>query len=106
MRNRSPDGAQRNPGSVSRLAEACLADRGVAGPVPRQQSPPYVTVKRRGRPVGDARGQTMFERIDMDVVDMAREIALVADRVLPRTAAATRRTHPCGRSETSRQRRR
>jgi hypothetical protein len=40
-------------------------------------------MERRVRPVRDARYQAMLDRIEMDVVDMTREIVAVADRVLP-----------------------
>jgi len=74
---------KRNPGSTPPLAEACIANRGSAGPVKRQQSLPHIAVKGGIRPVDHARNQTMLERIDMNVVDMAGEVAVVADGVLP-----------------------
>jgi hypothetical protein len=42
-------------------------------------------MERRMPPIPDPRDRPRFDRIDMNIVDMTREIVLVADRVLPIT---------------------
>jgi hypothetical protein len=40
-------------------------------------------MERRKRPIPNPRNETMFDRVDMDVVDVTLEVALVANGMLP-----------------------
>ena len=62
------------------LAPALLR---IAGPIRRTDAEPHHAVKRRMRPIHDARDVAVLHRIEMDVVNMALEIRLMADCVLP-----------------------
>src|SRR5947207_7349321 len=44
---------------------------------------PHVARKRRMRPVAHTPHEAMLYGIEMDVIDVAREVVFVADRVLP-----------------------
>src|SRR3954447_26737638 len=55
----------------------------VAAPILGQFSARYVSMKARMRPIAYARNKPMLHRIEMDVVDVPRQICVVADRVLP-----------------------
>ena len=67
------------------LAEACRMLTEVAGPVLWQQALSHKSVKRGKRPIADTRDKTMLHRIEMNVIDVPREIRFVAQRVLPVT---------------------
>ena len=54
-----------------------------AGPVLWKNPGAHVTMKRRMRPILDAADQTMLYWIDVAVFDMAGEVSLVTDQVLP-----------------------
>jgi len=58
----------------------------IACPVFRQQAAPHVEMKRRTRPFANARYQTVFDGIVVNVIDMAKEIVLGPDRVFPITS--------------------
>jgi hypothetical protein len=45
-------------------------------------------MKRRMRPIRRVRHETVLDRVEMRVVHVSREVAIIADRVLPNTAAA------------------
>ena len=42
-------------------------------------------MKRRVRPVAHARDKAMLDRVEMNGIDVALEIPVIADRVLPKT---------------------
>src|SRR5216683_6934619 len=48
-----------------------------------KQFRPHVAMKRRMRPIADAGDQTVFDRIDVTIRDVAAEILIVADQVFP-----------------------
>ncbi len=81
---------QRNPGSANWLAEAATLLPAIAAPVSRQQPSAYITVERRVRPVGYARGKAVLHRSVMDVVNVSLKIAIVADGVLPKSTLPER----------------
>jgi len=43
-------------------------------------------MKRRVRPVADARDQAVFHRVDVTIFDMAGVIGLIADQMFPEAA--------------------
>src|SRR5467141_770990 len=65
------------------LSEIPTAFADISGPVIRQQALSHTPVKRRMRPIAHARYESVLDRIEVDVIDMPREVALVADGVLP-----------------------
>src|SRR5262249_38990551 len=52
---------------------------------------PHILLKRRMRPITDARHNPMFDRVEMDVIDMTGKIVLVADGVLPKSPLPKRK---------------
>jgi hypothetical protein len=46
----------------------------------------YVSVKAAVGPVADARYKTVLDRVVMNVIDVARQISFIADRMLPITS--------------------
>src|SRR5438105_7267098 len=87
---RATTGAKAKSGSFLPFAKIDSADLGGAGPIEREQSTADIIVKRRVGPVQNACGQAMLHRIDMDVIDMPREVVVVPDRVLPEPALPQR----------------
>ena len=65
------------------LAEIHHGFSDIAGPVGRQHAAPDMRVKRRMRPITHPAHQPVLDRVEMHVVDVPLEIALVPDRVLP-----------------------
>jgi hypothetical protein len=61
--NSSPDEAQRNPGSFTKLSVKFVNAPSLIG---GQVSKTHIAVKRGIRPVCDVTHQTMFERVVMD----------------------------------------
>ena len=57
-----------------------------ACPIPRQNAIFDEMVEGGMRPIGDARNQSMFDRIDVNVIDMSSKVSIVANQVLPVTA--------------------
>ncbi len=45
----------------------------------------HVTMERGIRPVGNVRDETVFDRIDMDIIDMTRKVVFITYRVFPVT---------------------
>ena len=70
--------------------------RTIAGPVDRIIAKPHMAMKRGPCPVAYARDQPMLDRIDVDVVDMAHEIAFIAYGMLPIAALPDSAFAPCG----------
>src|SRR5262249_18494738 len=67
---------------------AALAERGtialyVAAPILRIHAQAYHSVKRRMRPIAHTRDVAVFDWVEMDVIDVTREIFFVAQGVLP-----------------------
>jgi hypothetical protein len=58
----------------------------IAAPIERQKSLPDVSMERTMRPIAGARHQPMSHRVEVNVIDMAREVGIVADRMFPETA--------------------
>ncbi len=79
----SPYDAANTTARLSSFAEAAVRVLGMAGSVRGVNPEPHHPVKRRKRPIADAPNMAMFNRIKMDVIDMAGKIVLVADHVLP-----------------------
>jgi hypothetical protein len=71
---------------ISFAETAARQFRYIAAPIRRQKSPRDVAVKGTMRPIASARDQPMFHRIEMNVIDVAREVGIVADGVLPKAA--------------------
>lgn len=65
------------------LAEIVVRIGGVAGPIRGIDAARHQTMKRGMRPVRDAGDVAMFHRVEMNVVDMPRDIVVVAQRMLP-----------------------
>src|SRR5665213_3750567 len=65
------------------FAERFAVTGNVVGPVLRIDSTLHHAMKRRMRPVAYPCHESMLDRVDMDIVDMPREIGLVANGVLP-----------------------
>jgi hypothetical protein len=82
-------GAKRYPSAYRALlptfAKRISLIRDIARPVLGINSEFYRTVKRRMRSIHDPSHQPMLDRADVDVVDMTRKVALVANGVLPVT---------------------
>jgi hypothetical protein len=57
--------------------------RDVAGPIFRKKFRLYVAVERRMRPIADTRDQTVLDRIDVTIFDVAAKILLIADQMFP-----------------------
>src|SRR5215813_14181405 len=64
-------------------------------------APPFIVIaardpvpERRVRPVACCGCQPMFDRVEVDVVNMASEIRFIADGMLPETGAATPPARP------------
>ena len=55
----------------------------IRAPIPVQNAFPHKTVKGRMRPVAGGVHMTVFDRIVMDVIDVPRQVVLVAYLVLP-----------------------
>ena len=55
----------------------------LARPIQGDNSRADIAMKRRGRPIADARDQMVFERIDVAIFDMAGVISFVTDQMLP-----------------------
>ena len=55
-------------------------------PIQWQPSIPYITVKRRKRPIADIAAQSMFDGIEMDVVCATLQIRFVAHGVFVKTS--------------------
>ena len=81
-------GAKRYPspcGAFLRLfTERIILSDDVACPILRQDSKLHHTVKRRVRPLPGVRHQPVLDGVDVDVIDVTREVVLVANGVLPR----------------------
>ena len=58
-------------------------NRIVTGPILRIDAETNHAMKRGIRPIAHARDVAMLDRIEMDVIGMAREVGVVAQRVLP-----------------------
>ncbi len=59
--------------------------RGVStAPIRRVRSRRHIPMERGMRPIANSRDVTVLHRIPMDVIDMAVEIVLVADLMLPK----------------------
>src|SRR5450432_4227348 len=71
--------------STGWLSEICFLLADIAGPIFRQQAFSDVAVKRRIGPVAYTLCQSMFDGIEMDIIDMPRKVAVVADGVLPKS---------------------
>ena len=56
-----------------------------SAPIQWQPSVPYITVKRRKRPIADITTQSMFDGIEMDVVRATLQIRFVAHGVFVKT---------------------
>ena len=65
------------------LAKCNAVYRNIAGPILRINATLDHAMKGRMRPVAHPRHETMLDRVDMDVVDMPREIGLVTGGALP-----------------------
>ena len=69
---------------VTRLTlRAADEKRRITRPVGRVESRTLIAVKARLRPVAYAANQAMFQRIDINVIDMPSEVVFVADHVFP-----------------------
>jgi hypothetical protein len=55
----------------------------IACPVLGIDSEFHHTMERRIRPIPDPWHEPMLDRVDMDVIDMTREIVLIANGTLP-----------------------
>ena len=58
----------------------------ITGPIRRQESLMDIPVERRMRPIPDAANETVLHRIEVDVVDVAREVVLIPNGVLPKSS--------------------
>ena len=72
--------AQRNPSSFCKPIRIIQPS---SRPITRIKSKPYITVKRRVRPIGNLFDVTMFYRIVMDVVHISFPIGFIAQSMLP-----------------------
>src|SRR5437867_2720008 len=72
------------------LAKATAAVMARAGPILWQEPRTNIAVEGRIRPVAHAADQTMFYRVEVDIVHMPREILFVANGVLPESALPDR----------------
>src|SRR4051812_13352075 len=75
--------AKRNPSPHLALAKAVGVIACITRPIHRVNPKAHHAVVRRIRPVRDARGMAVLHRIEVDVVDMTREVVFVAQRVFP-----------------------
>jgi hypothetical protein len=73
------------PGGVptSLLAEFARNLANVPTPIVRQNPALDIGVEAAVRPIAYARHVSMLHGVEMDVVDMALEIGIIADRMLP-----------------------
>jgi hypothetical protein len=60
-----------------------LIFNGVARPIRRQQTFPHISMKRRMWPIEPLPHETMLHWIKMDVIDVSREVAFIANGMLP-----------------------
>lgn len=65
------------------FAEIALEIGGIARPIRGQDTLADIVMERRVRPIADPPHQAVFDGIEMNVVDVAREIVFVANGVLP-----------------------
>jgi hypothetical protein len=70
----------------SSLAESIRHITHVSAPVTREVSTFDVAMEAAMGPFHDGRDQAMLHRIEMDVVDVMREIVIVADGVFPKAS--------------------
>ena len=71
-------------GSSLPLAEARIG-HGASTPILRQNTLPCVAMERRMRPFVDLHHEPMFDRIEMNIIDMPYQVRLIPDGVLPIT---------------------
>ena len=65
------------------FAERTLNVAQIASPVRSEHSSLYITVETAMRPIGYAIDVAVFHRVEVDVVDVAFEILIISNRVLP-----------------------
>ena len=73
------------------LAEPALLIRGAVRPGRGVEAEPHHAMKRK-RPGPDALHMAVFDRVEVDVIEMPREIVFVAQRVFPRARCQTPRS--------------
>ena|SRR3990167_8707376 len=81
---RSPDGAERNPGSFTVLSIHTLRVNRAA-PVYRQHAFSHVPMKSRIRPRPRVSYQPVLYRVVMYVINVCRKITIILNRVFPVT---------------------
>ena len=67
----------------ARFAKAVAGLAYITSPILRQHTLAHIAMEGRVRPVAYTRYETMLDGVEMHVVDVALEITLVADGVLP-----------------------
>jgi hypothetical protein len=67
------------------LTERSIAIRDIAGPIFRISFEFHHTMERRLRPIPDPCHEAMLDRVDVDVIDVTREIVRVANGMFPIT---------------------
>jgi hypothetical protein len=75
----------RQKSSMRRLSETCSILAGISCPIVWQQALSDVPMKRRIGPIAHTLCQSMFDWIEVNVIDMPRKVAVIADRVLPKS---------------------
>src|SRR3546814_21074869 len=77
--------AQRNPSPANPSPPLTHLDGGLCNPTPilRQPSLGHIPMQRRIRPIHGPPDVSMFHRIEVDVIDVALPVVLVADQMLP-----------------------
>lgn len=74
-----------------RFAEIALEIGGIARPIRGENTAADIAMERRMRPLADPPHQAVFDGIEMNIVDVAGEIVVVADGVLPEPALPQRK---------------
>src|SRR5205085_10761310 len=80
-----PGGWGAQSGSISALTEIGVVCETTATPVPGKYAGANVSMQRGKRPPGWRQDQSMLDRVEMNVVGAAFEIAVIANSVFPKT---------------------
>src|SRR5580704_4738592 len=76
--------------SLLRLTEGTLILAQIARPILRENSIAHITVEGGVRPVGHPVHQSVLDRIEVNVIDVALKVSVVAYRVFPVSALPQR----------------
>ena len=75
--------ASGSPDHIRPLPKTLSIVAGIASPIVWQRPLLYVAMKRRVRPIAYALHMTVLDRVEMNIINVSREVTFVADRVFP-----------------------